>query len=91
MDGEVVTYLSAKTTHEFIPIKDAFFVEVERLAMTMPPYLAAFSSQAEADEHAHKMEGNPITVEEALKLAGAEVEGGSHGGGADSHEGHGHN
>ncbi len=90
MEGEIVTYLSAKTTHDFVPIKEAFFVEVESLAMTMPPYIVAFATAEEQAEHANRMDGGAIGVAEALKKAGAEVEGGMHGGAHDSHDGHGH-
>lgn len=90
MEGEIVTYLSAKTTHDFIPVKDAFFVEVESLAMTMPPYIVAFATAEEQAEHAKRMDGGAIGVSEALKKAGSEVEGGMHGGSHDSHDGHGH-
>lgn len=89
MEGEIVTYLSAKTTHDFIPIKNAYFVEVENLAMTMPPYIIAFATAEEQADHAKRMDGGVIGIAEALKKAGAEVEGGMHGGG-DPHEGHGH-
>ena len=60
---------------KFVPIESAWFVPLESLAGSMPPYLASFASKKTATKYAKVHDSRVLNYEAAHKLVMKEISG----------------
>lgn len=70
----MVDYPTAEGERIMIPVEGAFFVEVDSLRMTMPPFIVAFVSEDEASKFAVERDGEMMSHEAVVERLQSEIE-----------------